>query len=78
MSRREIEALRKQQTQKKTVRSRKKRSTILSDKTMKQVIKKFDEDHDPQTRVREDVNIDEHVKMNDVYLRSGWYVPKKK
>ncbi len=78
MSRREIEALRKQQAQKKTIRSRKKRSTILSDKTMKQVIKKFDEDHDPQSRVREDVNIDEHVKMNDVYLRSGWYVPKKK
>ncbi len=59
-------------------RTRKKRSTILSDKTMKKVLKKFDKDHDPDTKIKEDVSIDEHVKMNDSYMRTGWYVPKKK
>ena len=58
----------------------KKRSTILSDKTMKKVFKKFDADHEPDANINDDVNIsiDEHVKMNDSYMRTGWYVPKKK
>lgn len=60
------------------VGNRKKRPTILSDKTTKKVFKKFDQDHDPDAQINDDVNIDEHVKMNDSYMRTGWYVPKKK
>ncbi len=58
--------------------NRKKRPTILSDKTTKKVFKKFGQDHDPDAQINDDVNIDEHVKMNDSYMRTGWYVPKKK
>ncbi len=42
------------------------------------MFKKFDQDHEPETNVSNDVNIDEHLKMNDSYMRTGLYVPKKK
>ncbi len=58
--------------------TRKKRSTRLTDKTMKKVFKKFNQDHEPDATIPADLNIDEHVKMNDSYMRTGWYVPKKK
>jgi hypothetical protein len=77
LSSREIKSLREKQTRRPTG-TRKQRSTILSDKTMKKVFKKFDEDHDPDSKISDDVSIDEHVKMNDSYMRTGWYVPKKK
>ncbi len=77
LSRREIKALREAQSRR-PLGSRKKRSTVLSDKTMKKVFKKFDQDHDPDTPLSEGVSVDEHVKMNDSYMRTGWYVPKKK
>ena len=54
------------------------RTAKLSDKTLKKVFKKFDKDHDPKSLSADSVNIDEHVKMNDNYMRTGWYVPKKK
>ena len=77
LSRREIQKLHETQTRRPT-RTRKKRSTVLTDKTMEKVFKKFDQDHDPDTKISDSVNIDEHVKMNDSYMRTGWYVPKKK
>ena len=79
LSSREIKKLRENQTRRPS-RTRKKRSTTLSDKTMKKAFKKFDADHEPDTKINDDVNIsiDEHVKMNDSYMRTGWYVPKKK
>ena len=53
---------------------------MMSDKTTKKVLKKFDDDHEPDAKINDDVSIsiDEHVKMNDSYMRTGWYVPKKK
>jgi hypothetical protein len=45
---------------------------------MEKAFKKFDDDHDPDVNIKENVNVDEHVKMNDTYMRTGWYVPKKK
>ena len=79
LSRREIEKLRENQTRRPT-RTRKTRATTMSDKTTKKVLKKFDDDHEPDTKINDDViiSIDEHVKMNDSYMRTGWYVPKKK
>jgi len=62
---------------KKVSQNRTSRNAKLSDKTLKKVFKKFDQDHDPKTKYQ-DVAIDEHVKMNDNYMRTGWYVPKKK
>lgn len=63
---------------KKVTQNRTTRTAKLSDKTLKQVFKKFDKDHDPDIHSDKTVNIDEHVKMNDNYMRTGWYVPKKK
>ena len=79
LSSREIKKLRENQTRRPT-RTRKTRATIMSDKTTKKVLKKFDDDHEPDAKINDDVNIsiDEHVKMNDSYMRTGWYVPKKK
>ena len=77
LSSKEIKKLR-EQVARRPVGSRKKRSVTLSDKTTKKVFKKFDKDHDPDTKIGNDIPIDEHVKMNDAYMRTGWYVPKKK
>lgn len=77
LSNREIKKLRENQARRPS-RTRKKRSTMLSDKTMEKAFKKFDKDHDPDVKIKNNVNIDEHVKMNDSYMRTGWYVPKKK
>ncbi len=62
----------------KVSQNRTSRTAMLSDKTLKKVFKKFDKDHDPKAQSNDTVNIDEHVKMNDNYMRTGWYVPKKK
>lgn len=79
LSSKDIKELRENQARRPS-RTRKQRSTKLSDKTMKKAFKKFDADHEPDTKINDDVNIsiDEHVKMNDSYMRTGWYVPKKK
>lgn len=77
LSSKEIKKLREKQNRRPT-RTRKKRSTVMSDKTTKKVLKKFDDDHEPDTKITDNVSIDEHVKMNDSYMRTGWYVPKKK
>ncbi|MDH3257340.1 MAG: hypothetical protein OEM27_06965 [Nitrospinota bacterium] len=77
LSSKEIKELREKQARRPS-RTRKTRSTILSDKTTKKAFKKFDQDHEPDANINDNVSIDEHVKMNDSYMRTGWYVPKKK
>ncbi len=77
LSDKEIKKLRERRNRRPTG-TRKKRTTLLTDKTMKKVLKKFDQDHDPDEKINPDAKIDEHVKMNDSYMRTGWYVPKKK
>jgi hypothetical protein len=53
------------------------RATTMSDKLKNQAFKKFSDD--PKTKgVDEDITIDEHLKMNDNFLRTGPYKPKKK
>ncbi|MCA9484890.1 MAG: hypothetical protein KC553_14260 [Nitrospina sp.] len=71
MNHRDLEKLRAER-KKKITNSRKKRSSVLSDKAKSKMMKKFDEEHEGE------LSIDEHVKMNDSYMRTGLYVPKKK
>ena len=77
MSHRDLKKL-KETRAKKAGRKRTKRTAVLSEKTRDNVLKKFDKEHEPATQEKDSVNIDEHVKMNDSYMRTGWYVPKKK
>ena len=79
LSSNDIKKLRENQARRPS-RTRKTRASKLSDKTMKNAFKKFDADHEPGAKINDevDINIDEHVKMNDSYMRTGWYVPKKK
>ncbi|KMP12556.1 hypothetical protein UZ36_00365 [Candidatus Nitromaritima sp. SCGC AAA799-C22] len=58
-------------------RVRKKRATRMSDKLKEQAFKQFDE-HPKSKSAEEDIKIDEHLKMNDNFLRSGPYKPKAK
>ena len=55
----------------------KKRSTMLSNKTKSLLSKKFDDGH-PEGKEQDAPQIYVHVKMNDNYLRTGPYKPKKK
>lgn len=61
----------------KKIKARKKRMTIMSDKMKDQSFKQF-ADHPKSKSVEEDIQIDEHLKMNDNFLRTGPYKPMKK
>ncbi len=71
MNHRDLQKLREER-KKKIKSSRKKRVGVLSDKSKSKMMKKFDQEHEGE------FSIDEHVKMNDSYMRTGLYVPKKK
>lgn len=61
----------------KKARVRKKRLATMSEKLKDKAFKKFE--NDPKSKsVDEDITIDEHLKMNDNFLRTGPYKPKKK
>ena len=62
----------------KTVRVRTKRTTTMSDKLKTRSFKKFLNDPQRTKEVDEEITIDEHLKMNDNFLRTGPYKPKKK
>lgn len=49
----------------------------MSAKMKEYAFKQFD-DHPKSKSVEEDIEIDEHLKMNDNFLRTGPYKPKKK
>ena len=58
-------------------RVRKKRLATMSNKLKDEAFKKFD-NHPKSKSADEDITIDEHLKMNDNFLRTGPYKPKKK
>ena len=58
-------------------RVRRKRMATMSEKLKEKAFKKF-EDEPKSKSVDEDITIDEHLKMNDNFLRTGPYKPKKK
>ncbi len=57
-------------------RVRKNRATLLSDKTKNKAFKLYDKMTGNETKT--DPEIDTHVKMNDNFMRTGPYSPKKK
>ena len=65
------------QLAKKRVSNRKNRPITLSVKAKTKALKSFDK-HATDEMKNKDVNLDEHMKMNDSYMRTGWYVPKEK
>lgn len=62
---------------KKRVSNRKNRLIKLSKKSKNKALASFDRATTEENRER-DVHVDEHLKMNDSYMRTGWYVPKEK
>ena len=59
------------------VKVRTRRATLMSDKLKTRAFKKFS-DVPKSKEADEDITIDEHLKMNDNFLRTGPYKPKKK
>ena len=57
-------------------RVRKKRTALLSDKSKNMAFKQYDKMTGNETKT--DPEIDAHVKMNDNFMRTGPYRPKKK
>jgi len=67
----------KKQLAKKRFSNRKNRPVTLSVKAKNQALKSFGKAASDEVR-NKDVEVDEHMKMNDSYMRTGWYVPKEK
>ncbi len=49
----------------------------MSDKLKAHAFKQFDA-HPKSKTVEEDIEMDEHLKMNDNFMRTGPYKPKEK
>ena len=58
-------------------RARKSRATKMSAKLKAHAFKQFDA-HPKSKTVEEDIEMDEHIKMSDIYMRTGPYKPKNK
>ena len=67
----------KKQLAKKRVPNRKNRLIKLSTKTKNKAFANFDKATTEESK-NADVQVDEHLKMNDSYMRTGWYKPKEK
>tara|TARA_B100000315_G_scaffold94721_1_gene87064 strand:- start:290 stop:532 length:243 start_codon:yes stop_codon:yes gene_type:complete len=67
----------KEKLKRRKTRVRKSRATKMSDKLKAHAFKQFD-DHPKSKAVEEDIEMDEHLKMNDNFMRTGPYKPKEK
>jgi hypothetical protein len=67
----------KAQLAKKRIPNRKNRLIKLSKKTKNKAFANFDKAATDESK-NSDVQVDEHLKMNDSYMRTGWYKPKEK
>ena len=76
MTHKELEKLRADRKIKK-VGNRKNRTSLLSKEKVIRELKEF-EDSTPTKAKEESVEVDEHVKMSDVFMRTGKYEPKTK
>lgn len=76
MTHEQLEKLRAERKVKK-VGNRKNRTTVLSKESRHRALKEFEETT-PVKAKEENVEIDNHVKMSDVYMRTGKYEPKTK
>ncbi len=60
----------------KKIRARKNRSSLISDKSKNAAFKQFDKM--TSSDMKKEIQVDTHVKMNDNFMRTGPYSPKKK
>jgi len=67
----------KEKLKRRKTRVRKSRATKMSDKLKAHAFKQFDA-HPKSKAVEEDIEMDEHLKMNDNFMRTGPYKPKEK
>lgn len=77
ISHEDLKKLRAGQKKKEQVRPRKRRAALLSKKSKQKALQQF-EKKDKDDAKNKNVIIDPHVKMNDNYLRTGWYKPIKR
>lgn len=73
----DMKKLRELQAPKKTIKPRKNRTALLSAETKKKELKRF-EQSSSLAGVSPDIKVDEHMKMDDSYMRTGVYIAKKK
>lgn len=66
----------RKQLARKRVGNRKNRLLTLSNKAKTKAFKSFGKAASEEIR-NKDINVDHHMKMNDSYMRTGWYVPKE-
>ncbi len=66
----------KKLTENRKTRVRKNRTALLSDKTKDKAFKKYDKMTGNETKSEPEIDV--HVKMNDNFMRTGPYRPKKK
>ena len=57
-------------------RVRTKRTSLLSDKSKSKAFKQYDKMTGSETKTEPEIDV--HVKMNDNFMRTGPYRPKKK
>ena len=73
----DLKKLRASQKKDTKIRPRKNRTTVLSKKSKDKSFKKIDQS--PLAKnMNANVSVDTRVKLNDNYMRTGWYVPKGK
>ena len=77
MSHEDLKKLRAGRKKKGEIRPRKRRTTVLSRKTKEKALEQF-EKGDTSDAKNKAVVVDPHVKMNDNYMRTGWYKTIKK
>ena len=77
MSHEDLKKLRAGRKKKNEIRPRKRRATVLSKKTKEKALEQF-EKGDTANAKNKNVILDPHVKMNDNYMRTGWYKTIKK
>tara|TARA_B100000686_G_C16716605_1_gene932413 strand:- start:657 stop:899 length:243 start_codon:yes stop_codon:yes gene_type:complete len=75
MSHEDMKKLKAGRKPKEEVRPRKKRAAVLSRKAKEKAFKDLEE---KGGAINSKINVDPHVKMNDNYMRTGWYKPVKK
>tara|TARA_B100000686_G_scaffold354387_1_gene464351 strand:+ start:782 stop:1030 length:249 start_codon:yes stop_codon:yes gene_type:complete len=75
MSHEDLKKLKAGRKAKEDVRPRKKRTTTISVKVKEKAFKNLKE---KGGELATKISVDPHVKMNDNYMRTGWYKPIKK
>lgn len=77
LSHEDTKKLKEQQKGNRKIQPRKRRTGVLSKKAQELAMKNF-EASAPDKVKDSSIQVDERVKMNDNYMRTGWYKPKKK